>query len=103
MTWREYQEKIIRYDQSPRSLSYYTLGLTGEAGEIAEKVKKELRSPSIPVTRQAMQAELGDVLWYLTALATHFGIKLEDVAIENIKKLEGRRLRGTLQGSGDER
>lgn len=84
------------------------LGLTGEAGEVAEKVKKFLRGDHgslMPETqRLLLQAELGDVLFYVTKLAHLHGWTLNDIARNNYEKLHGRRARnGTLRGSGDER
>lgn len=103
MTWRDYQRLITRYDRSPGTIEYYTLGLCGEAGEIAEKVKKSLRDNPIPLTKEDITKELGDVLWYLTALASAFDIPLSWVAEANLIKLEDRKQRGVLQGNGDNR
>ena len=83
---------------------YATLGLTGEAGEVAEKVKKMMRD-NIPVdlVRADLIGELGDVLWYLTMVASEFDIELEDIMDANIEKLKSRKERGVLGGSGDNR
>ncbi len=91
-----YQNKII----------YPTLGLTGEAGEIANKVKKILRDNSGELqenVRQDLISELGDVLWYIAALATDLNIELSEVANKNIEKLNNRKNRGKIGGSGDNR
>ena len=79
-----------------------TLGLIGEAGEVSEKVKKNVRGDG-PLDNQAVAKELGDVLFYLVALAAHLGYTLEDIIGINVEKLEGRQKRGTLQGEGDNR
>jgi NTP pyrophosphatase (non-canonical NTP hydrolase) len=87
-------------------LAYATLGLVGEAGEVAEKVKKILRDKQGILdaeTKQALQKELGDVLWYLAAIATELDLSLDDVALMNQQKLQSRKLRNALSGNGDNR
>ena len=87
-------------------MTYPALGLCGEAGEVAEKVKKTLRDDGGVLTderREALSRELGDVLWYLSQLATEAGLDLEEIAAENLDKLLSRRERGMLRGSGDDR
>ena len=91
---------------SSRNLPYMALGLAGEAGEVANKVKKIIRDNNgnlTPEVKQALQAELGDVLWYVAGLATILGVDLHDVAAVNIDKLSARKAKGTLKGSGDSR
>lgn len=87
-------------------LIYRTLGLSGESGEFAEKVKKMIRDDNgqmTPPRLEAMLAELGDVLWYVATLAEVLGHKLSHVASLNINKLRDRKARGVRQGSGDNR
>lgn len=84
-------------------LAYVSLGLVGEAGEVANKVKKILRDADTPERRAAVAEELGDVLWYTAMLATELGVDLGQVAALNLAKLESRALRGTLRGDGDRR
>jgi NTP pyrophosphatase (non-canonical NTP hydrolase) len=79
-----------------------TLGLVGEAGEVAEKIKKKIRDRN-KVSSEEIVKELGDVLFYVTALANHFGENLAIVMEKNVAKLDDREKRGTLQGSGDNR
>ena len=79
-----------------------TLGLVGEAGEVAEKVKKLIRDKS-RFTKQDIVKELGDVVFYVTAIANYYGSDLSEVIEENVIKLDGREARGTLKGSGDNR
>tara|TARA_R100000935_G_scaffold12343_1_gene24516 strand:- start:336 stop:710 length:375 start_codon:yes stop_codon:yes gene_type:complete len=79
-----------------------TLGLVGEAGEVAEKVKKLIRDKS-RFTKQDIVKELGDVVFYVTALANYYGSNLGEVIEENVSKLDGREARGTLKGNGDNR
>jgi NTP pyrophosphatase (non-canonical NTP hydrolase) len=85
---------------------YPTLGLIGEAGELANKAKKVMRDHGgvMPEeTRLAMVDELGDVLWYVAVLAKELGVGLDHVAELNIQKLAKRKAAGTLKGSGDNR
>jgi len=103
----EYQEaaattaKIIK--QIPPD-AYTVLGLCGEAGEVAEKVKKFYRDGGDRETvREAVRKELGDVLWYLSETARHWGLLLSDVACGNLEKLKDRRDRDVISGSGDNR
>ena len=82
---------------------YPTLGLAGEAGEVAEKVKKVLRDNGgefDAAAVAAIQKELGDVLWYVARLATELGLDLEDVASHNLAKLADRKARDQLHGGG---
>jgi NTP pyrophosphatase (non-canonical NTP hydrolase) len=85
---------------------YPTLGLSGEAGEVAEKIKKVLRDKGGKIddeTRAVVEKELGDVLWYVAQLATELGLDLGAVAEKNLAKLASRKERGVLSGSGDNR
>lgn len=91
---------------SEHGLAYTALGLAGEAGECAEKVKKVLRDNNGLIDqdrRAALKKELGDVLWYLANLAQELGYNLSDIAEENVRKLKSRQQRGVLTGDGDNR
>jgi NTP pyrophosphatase (non-canonical NTP hydrolase) len=104
----EYQRFSRRTAEYPREawLSYPTLGLAGEAGEVAEHAKKAIRDDAGSVTderRKAMAKELGDVLWYVAQLASELGLELDQIAQDNLEKLFSRQRRGVLSGSGDER
>jgi NTP pyrophosphatase (non-canonical NTP hydrolase) len=104
----EYQRFSRRTAEYPREawLSYPALGLAGEAGEVAEHAKKAIRDDGgavSPERRTAMAKELGDVLWYVTQLASELGLELDEIARENLEKLFSRQRRGVLSGSGDER
>ena len=85
-------------------VTYPALGLAGEVGEVCNKIKKVTRDGlSIDDIRSDLFKELGDVLWYLSALAHDLDISLENLAEQNLEKLKARKERGTLQGSGDNR
>jgi NTP pyrophosphatase (non-canonical NTP hydrolase) len=104
----EYQRLSRRTAEYPREawLTYPALGLAGEAGEVAEHAKKAIRDDAGQVSderRGAMAKELGDVLWYVSQLATELELELEEIAETNLEKLLSRQRRGVLSGSGDER
>ena len=88
------------------ALVYLALGLNGEAGEVAEKVKKVVRDDEgvlTPERREGIIDELGDVLWYLAQLCNELNIDFSEVASRNLKKLADRKERGVLHGDGDKR
>ncbi len=94
------------YPDAGHNPIYPTLGLTGEAGEVADKVKKVIRDHGGQFNdkvRAEIAMELGDVLWYVAQLASELGYELDDVANQNLVKLRDRSARGQLQGSGDHR
>lgn len=109
MTFEEYQKKSREtaiYPNKDNNFIYPTLGLAGEAGEIAEKIKKILRDKNGVVDEEArkeISKELGDVLWYVSQLATELNLSLEEIVSLNIEKLKSRKERGQLHGSGDNR
>lgn len=88
------------------AFAYVTLGLVGEAGEIANKAKKVIRDGSGKITdefKEDMDGEIGDVEWYQANLAQELGLDLDSIRDRNLDKLFGRKARGTLTGSGDKR
>ena len=103
MRFNEYQEEASKTAIYPEQYKvvYPALGLAGEAGEVAEKVKKHIRDGVLNV--DDLKKELGDVLWYLAAIASDLGLNLDDVADSNLKKLRSRKERGVISGSGDNR
>ena len=106
MTLNDYQKSAYETAVYPAfmGIAYTALGLTGEAGEVAEKVKKMIRdSKSLEESRAGIIAELGDVLWYVAALAKEIDVDLSTVAMLNLRKLKARKKEGTLKGEGDDR
>ena len=83
-------------------LIYTTLGLTGESGEVSEKLKKYLREDDDQYIEE-MEDELGDVLWYLARVADELDLSLDEIAESNLDKLLDRKERDKLTGSGDNR
>lgn len=109
MDFKEYQERsrvTAVYPDAGKNFVYPTLGLVGEAGEVAEKIKKVMRDAKMIVSdekRTEIEKEMGDVLWYLAQLSTELGLSLDTVAEKNLAKLLDRKDRGVLHGSGDNR
>lgn len=110
MTFDEYQKKalttVLSTDDQFKDLLHWVLGINGESGEIAEKVKKIIRDKKGVVSeedKKELAKEIGDVLWYLAVFAEELGVQLEDVAAQNLDKLQSRKQRGVLSGSGDNR
>tara|TARA_Y100000589_G_scaffold278157_1_gene273538 strand:+ start:51 stop:380 length:330 start_codon:yes stop_codon:yes gene_type:complete len=109
MDLNDYQResrKTALYPDVGRNAIYPTLGLAGEAGEVADKVKKIIRDRNglfDDESKEAIKFELGDVLWYVSQLSSELGYELEDVAYANLQKLNSRKNRGKIQGDGDNR
>ena len=109
MLWKNYNESIKQFSIYPdagtgsqQEYVYLTLGLASEAGEVASLMKKEIRDGAeFSTTHWA--SELGDCLWYITRLIDTMGLTLEDVLELNFNKLEDRKTRKVLRGSGDYR
>jgi NTP pyrophosphatase (non-canonical NTP hydrolase) len=109
MNLNEYQKRAMRTAIFPKQDGYiYTaLGLVGESGEIANKVKKFVRDgytvEELPDKINDLRAELGDVLWYVAAMAEVLETNLQTIAEANLEKLQSRKERGKLSGDGDNR
>lgn len=116
MTLNEYQKAALTTAVYPREFKaiYPALGMAGEAGEVADKMKKIIRDTDIKRNEQGeieiepkkaveIAKEVGDVLWYVATMANDLGISLESIAEMNIEKLQSRKRRGVLGGSGDNR
>ena len=109
MELNDYQResrKTALYPEVGSNAIYPTLGLVGEAGEVADKVKKILRDKKGVFdkdSKDAIKFELGDVLWYISQLSSELGFELDEIANSNLLKLNSRKIRGKIQGSGDDR
>ncbi len=109
MNFNDYQtksRKTAKYPAIGHPVIYPTLGLVNEAGEVAGKIKKVFRDKDGEInaeTRDALKAELGDVLWYMAQVATELDLTLDEIAEYNIKKLYSRFERGKIKGDGDNR
>lgn len=118
MNFSEYQKKAHKTAQYPKisiednewlhdaSYLYCCLGLSGETGEVLEKIKKIVRNQKgifLPEDLQEIRKELGDVLWYVSEIAYELGLDLNLIAKENIKKLSSRAKRNVIKSSGDNR
>lgn len=110
MTFDKYQERALTTVLSTgdpfKDLLHWVLGLNGEAGEVAEKLKKIIRDKNGEISEEdkaELAKELGDVLWYIAVFAHDLGVPLEDIASANLAKLKSRKDRGKLTGSGDNR
>lgn len=108
MDFQEYQKKAIStaLPSIEKNIYYYSLGLSGEAGEVCNKIKKILRDRDgvvPPEVCEDLSAELGDVMWYVAGMCSVLGLSLEDVCSKNIDKLFSRKDRGVISGSGDNR
>lgn len=108
MTLNEYQQRALETAIYSKQFSiiYPALGMCGEAGEVADKVKKVIRDNKDEFTSEKkaeIAKEIGDVLWYCATLAHDLGYSLDEIAEMNYAKLKSRQLRGKLNGSGDNR
>ena len=113
MDFNDYQLKAYKTAIYPKQIKivYPAMGLAGEAGEVANKIKKLMRDDNLGIQveqvnkekAEAAADELGDVMWYVACLAQDLGFSLEDIVKKNLEKLAGRQQRGTLHGSGDKR
>lgn len=108
MEFSDYQKQALEtavYPKQGDNPVYPVLGLNGEAGEIAEKMKKIIRDNDgrLEGSREDLKAELGDVLWYLAVCSFEFGFELDEIARFNIDKLFDRKQRGVIKGDGDRR
>ena len=104
-----YQDEAMKtaiYPERHRNPQYPALGLCGEAGEVANKVKKIYRDAGGRIeheSREALAEELGDVLWYVALLADEINLSLNNIAVRNLLKLRDRHSREAIHGSGDKR
>ena len=104
LTLEAYQWKARKTAVFPpeQAIPYLALGLNGEAGEVAEILKKVIRGKrDLPSQRDALISELGDVLWYVALLADQLGVNLTDVAARNLEKLEALQEEGRVADKRD--
>ena len=108
MNFKEYEDfvKSMKVYPYTSTIIYPALGLCGESGEVAEKIKKIIRDKDgvySDTDKEEIRKELGDVLFYVTALAEDLGFSLQDVALMNVEKLLSRKERNMIHGNGDNR
>ncbi|MBL8051441.1 MAG: nucleoside triphosphate pyrophosphohydrolase family protein [Anaerolineales bacterium] len=109
MNFTDYQTEsrsTAKYPVIGHGVIYPTLGLVNEAGEVAGKIKKIFRDKDGVIgeaEKEALKAELGDVLWYIAQVCSELNLSLDEVAEANIEKLLDRQARGKIQGDGDNR
>jgi len=111
MDFRKYQalakRTLKKSNETPMQLiARLGLGLCGESGEVAEKIKKLMRDKGGDIStddRLKLAKEIGDVLWYCALLSQELGLDLQTIAVLNIMKLEERNKKGKIKGEGDER
>lgn len=104
--YQDFCKGTAKYPNVGNNLTYPVLGLCGESGEVAEKVKKLFRDSGgvlTPEVRKAILKEIGDVAWYVAMVAHEIGYNMSDVITENKDKLTSRKERNVISGSGDER
>ena len=102
MDFAEYQNKAISYRLPSADETYVLFNLTSEVGEFYGKLAKAIRDKTTLEVGE-LAKEIGDILWHLSALCDDLGIELNDVATMNIEKLESRKIRNVITGSGDNR
>ena len=109
MKFKDYQKQSREtaiYPKLGENYLYPVLGLAGESGEVCEKFKKVIRDENGVLSsekKEEIKYELGDVLWYLSQIASELELNLEDIAHSNLNKLKSRQERNKIQGQGDHR
>lgn len=106
MYLNEYQHEAMGFRLESADEAYALFGLVGEVGELFSFIAKTIRDePQMTngEVQEFVKKELGDILWFLSAVAYDHGLQLDDVAVANIQKLRSRAERGVIKGSGDER
>lgn len=110
MNFNDYQQQalstLVSTGDDFKDIVHGVLGLSGEAGEVADKYKKIIRDKQGVLSdddKQELSKEIGDVLWYVAVLSHLLGMPLDQVVQQNVEKLASRQQRGQLGGSGDNR
>lgn len=104
--YQESCKKTAVYPNIGKNFTYPTIGLMGEAGEVANKVKKLIRDDNSKISKEKsddIAHEIGDMMWYIAQLSTELNLKLSDIVQMNLEKLASREKRDQLHGSGDNR
>lgn len=103
MTMNDYQQSAMSFRLPSANEAYALYGLMGEVGEFYGALAKSIRDDDGAIDSNLVKKELGDILWFVAAVAEDFGFELQDIAEGNITKLSSRKQRGVIQGSGDNR
>ncbi len=104
MDFKEYQKQARKSAVYPKNykMFYPALALSGEVGELNNMIQKVIRD-GVKLNKEDASKELGDILWYISALASDIGLKLNDIAVDNIAKLKDRKKRNKISGNGNYR
>lgn len=102
MTLNDYQKQAMSFRVASANEMYALLGLSGEVGELHGYIAKVIRDDLDP-DEAHLKKELGDILWFVAAIATDMEFSLDDIAAQNINKLESRKARNVIKGNGDNR
>jgi NTP pyrophosphatase (non-canonical NTP hydrolase) len=104
MQLNDYQKTLDQFlVPTARNREYLAVGLGAEAGEVQSLLAKAVRDKNGEIDKEQLKKELGDVLFFVAALGSYYGIDLENIGISNINKLVDRKARNTIQGNGDNR
>lgn len=103
MNMNDYQDQAMSFRLPSADAGYALYGLVGEVGEFYGMLAKSIRDTEGHLDSANVRKELGDILWFVAAVANDFGFDLDDIAQGNIDKLSSRKERGVIQGSGDNR
>lgn len=115
MNFKQYQKEAKKFDlhdsfdfSKPNDICFMEkfMGLSEETGELMGKMKRVFRQKEDKISVEKVEeisAEMGDILWYLTLIAEYLGLEIEDIAKQNIEKLDDRKSRNKIEGSGDKR
>jgi NTP pyrophosphatase (non-canonical NTP hydrolase) len=102
MELNDYQELAVDMKLPTADMDYLLLGLVGEVGEFYSPIAKAIRDDT-DIEDNLLKKELGDILWFIATISAELGLTLNEIAEANIKKLQSRKLRGTIGGSGNDR
>ncbi len=103
MHLNEYQHEALSFRLPSADEAYALFGMVGEVGELYGYIAKVIRDGEKADHQDYVKKELGDILWFISAIAYDHGLQLQEIAQANVEKLRSRSERGTIQGSGDNR